>query len=664
MEIPPHFEFAIATTFVWIKVIDMTHGLRQEMSIWIEADDENPRSIAGRNRFTQTNDAVRPAKEVATLRFVTPQFWIMLCVALSLIGPERGVVHAESASSLYKRGASAELHEDYDTAYQYYLKAYSITPQDLRYRSALYRMRESASASHVSDGRKLLDAGDEKGALAEFVRAVEIDSGNEAANQEIAKIRTQEKASKHSEVVPKTAELVDDRAAVDSLRSPVQLKPVSNEPLTLHMTEDAKVVYQAVGKAAGINVLFDPDYVSKHVQVDLTNMSLLDALQILGTVSSTFWRPVTSNTVFVAQNSRAKRTEFEEQAVRTFYLMNAWQQSDLNDIQTAVRNLLPNAKVYGVAGQSVIVMRGTPDELLLAQKVIGDLDKARPEVVVDISILEVSKNWERTLGIQWPSSASVQLQSNTQTSTTSTTAPGTGNTSTPTLNDLAHLNGSNFAVTISAAQANLLLTNSNTKILDNPRIRSTDQQKSVMKIGERVPIATGSYQTGVSSASVSPLVNTQFQYQDVGVNIEMTPTIHYDGDVTLKLKIEDSSEGTPVTISGIQEPIFIQKTSEQVVRLREGEASVMSGMVNQTDTTSWTGIPGLSSIPLLRYLFGSKDHTINNDEIVFLVVPHIARSEELTPINIRTIDTGTGQAIELRQMPVQSEESKPIGKRP
>ena len=159
-------------------------------------------------------------------------------------------------------------------------------------------------------------------------------------------------------------------------------------------------------------------------------------------------------------------------------------------------------------------------------------------------------------------------------------------------------------------------------------------------------------------------MNTQFQYQDVGVNIEMTPTIHYDGDVTLKLKIEDSSEGTPVTISGIQEPIFIQKTSEQVVRLREGEASVMSGMVNQTDTTSWTGIPGLSSIPLLRYLFGSKDHTINNDEIVFLVVPHIARSEELTPINIRTIDTGTGQAIELRQMPVQSEESKPIGKRP
>ena len=634
------------------------------MSIWIEADHENPQPIAGLNRLTQTNGAVRPTKEVATLRFVTPQFWIMLCVALSLMGLGRSVLHAESASSLYKRGVSAELHEDYDTAYQYYLKAYSMTPQDLRYRSALYRMRESASASHVSDGRKLLDAGDEKGALAEFVRAVEIDSGNEAASQEIAKIRTQEKASKHSEVVPKTTELADDRAAVASLRSPVQLKPVSNEPLTLHMAEDAKVVYQAVGKAAGINVLFDPDYVSKHVQVDLSNMSLLDALQILGTVSNTFWRPVTFNTVFVAQNSRAKRTEFEEQAVRTFYLMNAWQQSDLNDIQTAVRNLLPNAKVYGVAGQSVIVMRGTPDELLLTQKVIGDLDKARPEVVVDISILEVSKNWERTLGIQWPSSASVQLQSNTQTSTTSTTASGTGNTSTPTLNDLAHLNGSNFAVTISAAQANLLLTNSNTKILDNPRIRSTDQQKSVMKIGERVPIATGSYQTGVSSASVSPLVNTQFQYQDVGVNIEMTPTIHYDGDVTLKLKIEDSSEGTPVTISGIQEPIFIQKTSEQVVRLREGEASVMSGMVNQTDTTSWTGIPGLSSIPLLRYLFGSKDHTINNDEIVFLVVPHIARSEELTPINIRTIDTGTGQAIELRQMPVQSEESKPIGKSP
>jgi len=130
------------------------------------------------------------------------------------------------------------------------------------------------------------------------------------------------------------------------------------------MTEDAKVIYQAVGKAAGVNVLFDPDYNSKRIQVDLNNVSLLDALRIVGTMSDTFWRPVTSNTIFVAQNTRIKRTELDEQAVQTFYLSNAWQPNDLNDVQTALRNVLTSAKIYGVASQNAIVMRGTPDELL------------------------------------------------------------------------------------------------------------------------------------------------------------------------------------------------------------------------------------------------------------------------------------------------------------
>ena len=204
--------------------------------------------------------------------------------------------------------------------------------------------------------------------------------------------------------------------------APAELKPVSNEPLTLHMSEDTKVVYQAIGKAAGVNVLFDPEYTSKRIQADLNNVSLLDALRIVGTISNTFWRPVTDNTIFVAANTRAKRTELDEQAVQTFYLSNAWQQTDLTDVGTAIRNVLPNAKVYPVPSQNAIVMRGTPDELLLAQKLVNDLDKARPEVVVDISILEVSKNWEKTLGIQWPSSASVALSPPTSSTSSSSSS--------------------------------------------------------------------------------------------------------------------------------------------------------------------------------------------------------------------------------------------------
>jgi len=556
--------------------------------------------------------------------------------------------HAESAASYFKHGEAAEAGQDYDAAFENYQKAYNRSPKDLRYRTALYRVRVPASALHLGKARKLEQTGDSQAALAELLRATEIDPSNEAVQQEIAKLRAK---SGQATAAAATPQPDGEQSDLDSISSPVLLRPVSNEPLSLHMTEDAKVIYQAVGKAAGVNVLFDPDYTSKRVQVDLNNVSLVDALRIVGTLSNTFWRPITSNTLFVAQNSRVKRTEMDEQAVQTFYLTNAWQQNDMNDVQTALRNVMPNAKVYGVASQNAIVMRGTPDELMLAQKLIDDLDKARAEVVVDIAIMEVSKNFERTLGIAWPTSASVALQTGTTSSTASTTTTSTTSSTTPTLYNLANLTASNFAVTIGSATLNMLLTDSNTKILQSPRIRATDAQKASMKIGSRIPVATGSYSTpGVSSSASIGYAQTQFQYQDVGVNIEMTPTIHYDHDVTLKIKIEVSSHSGDQTISGVTEPIISQRVIDQVIRLREGEASILGGISDNENTASWSGLPGLSSIPLLKYLFGSRDTKTTDDEVVFVVVPHIVRAQDLGPSNLRSIDTGSGQTIELRHI--------------
>ena len=580
-------------------------------------------------------------------------FRIALFAVVAVFGLSPVLLRAsESANSLFKRGQTAESREDYDAAFTNFQKAYAKDPKNLSYRTAYYRVRVNASGLHIMKGRKLLAAGDQQGALVEFLRAAEIDPGNEAAQQEIARVRAKQGEAPVAETSLPQEE--GKQEEIDSMGSPAALKPVSNEPVTLHMTEDAKVVYQAVGKAAGVNILFDPDYTSKRIQVDLNNVSLLDALRIVGTMSNTFWRPVTGNTLFVAQNTRAKRTELDEQAVETFYLTNAWQQNDLNDVQTALRNVLPNAKVYGVASQNAIVMRGTPDELLLAQKLVNDLDKARPEVVIDIAVLEVNKNWERNIGLSWPSSVGASLVSTTasssSSSSSSTTTTTTASSTAPTLYELAHLKASNFAMTIGSATANMLLTDSNTKILQNPRIRATDSQKATMKIGSRIPIATGSYQTGAATAMVSSLVNTQFQYLDVGVNIEVTPTVHFDHDVTLKIKIEVTSQSGATTISGVTEPIIAQKTSEQTVRLREGEANILGGILDKQDQVSWSGIPGLSSIPILKYLFGSKDHTTQDDEIVFLMVPHIVRSQVLDAANLRTIDTGVGQSIELRHV--------------
>jgi general secretion pathway protein D len=585
--------------------------------------------------------------------FSLPVFALLLLLGCVGFVPS---LHAQSAGKFYSRGQAAEAAEKWNLAYENYEKANAKKPGDLRYKTALARVRVPAGAEHLTAARKLEQSGDDQGALMELLRAGEIDPSNEAVTQEMAAIHLRQQQQAAQKLQP-LAPQASQQQMIDSFGAPVELKPVSSEPLTLRMTEDAKTIYQSIGRAAGVNVLFDSNYNSKRIQVDLTNVSLLDALRIVQIQSNTFWRAITPNTIFVAENTPTRRRELDEQAVQTFYLTNAWKDTDLTDATTAVRNVLgANVHAYSVASQNAIIVRGTPDELMLAQKLINDIDKAMPEVVVDIAIMEVSKDWERTLGISWPQSVGVALQppTSTSSSTTSTTST-TGSTTTSglTLYNLANLNSNDFAVTMGTATANLLLNDSNTKILQSPRLRATNMQKATMKIGEKIPIATGTFSSGASTSILAGYAQTQFQYIDVGVSVEMTPTIHPDGDVTLKLKLEDTSEGSSVTISGVTEPIIIQKTSEQVIRLREGEVSILGGILEKSDSTSWSGIPGLSSIPILRYLFGSKDHTIDTDELVFMLVPHIVRAAEISASNLRVVDTGVGASVQLRRLPVE-----------
>jgi general secretion pathway protein D len=442
---------------------------------------------------------------------------------------------------------------------------------------------------------------------------------------------------------------------LSTVAGPIQLKPVSNEPITLHLVEDVKVIYQAIGKAAGLNVLFDPDYTSKRVPIDLTNVTLSDALRIVGTLSGTFYKPVTSNTIFVAQNTRTKRAELDEQAVQTFYLTNASQQNDANEILTAIRNLLdPSTKIYLVPSQNAIVMRATPDQLLLAQKLLNDLDRARPEVVVDVAILEVNRDKMRKLGLTLPQQVSITPQATPgTTTTTSGSSTDNGTNTTPsnfTLNSLAHLNATNFAVGISGATLDALLTDTDTRILQNPNIRATDGQRATLKIGQKIPIATGSYNAGVSTGLASIGVQTQFTFIDVGVNIDMTPTVHYDNDVTLKMKIEVSSQQGSQTISGVTEPIIGQRTTEQVITLKEGEPGILAGILAKQDNLNVSGTPGLGELPFFKYFFSSRSKEVQQDEVVFLLIPHIVRESLLTHLNTRAIDSGTGQSIELRRL--------------
>jgi general secretion pathway protein D len=306
------------------------------------------------------------------------------------------------------------------------------------------------------------------------------------------------------------------------------------------------------------------------------------------------------------------------------------------------------------------VVRGTPDQIAMAEKLIEDLDKSRPEVVVEVAIMQVNRDVLRNLGIQPPASITVNLQSNTGTTTSTTgTNVGTGNgnvttttgstTGTITLNQLANLNATNFLVTIPATTLNFLYTDSSSKLITQPQIRASDGQKSSLKIGERIPVATGSFQPGIGGVGINPLVNTQFNYIDVGVNIDVTPHVHGLDEITLKLSMDISAVDSFQNIGGIQQPVIGQRKIEQDIRLKEGEVNILGGLFENDQTRSLSGIPGLAQIPFFRYLFSSEQKEVKDNEIVFILIPHIVRAQDLSASNLKAVDVGTANAFQLRR---------------
>ena len=586
------------------------------------------------------------------LRFEFAASLLLLLVSFPLLGSSAA---AQSASTWNKRGASAELRQDYDAAFEDYRQANLKKPKDLRYKTHLERIRPLASIQHVDRGRLLRQSGDYTGAIQQFMRALEIDPSNQAAHQEIEITQRQQPpptatgaaAKAEDEEMSHQHEMLE---SIGNLAGPVQLKPVSNDRVTLHMVQDTKIIYESIGKLAGLNVLFDPDYTSKRIPVDLTNVTLSDALRIVGTIAGTFYKPVTENTIFVAQDTRTKRTDIQDLAVQTFYLSNSSQPNDGNEILTGLRLLLdPSTKLYLVPSQNAIVIRATTDQLLLAQKLINDFDRAKAEVVMDVAVLEVNKDKIRNLGITLPTSIGLTPQ----LPTTSTTAVGTTPTTNATnlsLNNLSHLNASDFAVSVSGGTLNALLSDIDTRVLQNPRIRATDGQRATLKIGQRIPIATGSYSAGVATGVANLGVQTQFTFVDVGVNIDITPTVHLDREISLKMIVNVSQQNGSQTISGVTEPIIGQRVLEQVIQLKEGEPSILAGILTKQDNHNVAGTPGLGEIPFFKFFFSTQSKEVQDDEIVFLVIPHIVRESVITRLNTAAIDTGTSSSIALRHV--------------
>jgi general secretion pathway protein D len=605
-------------------------------------------------------------------RLMRPALVLSLVAALTL------PAIADKAKDLYVKGQDAEARQQYEAAFDLFRQAYDLKPKDLRYRAAFERVRFQAAATLVHRGQQLRDDGKPDEAVAEFQKALAIDPSLFIAKQELT--RTLKIINDQKNPPPQAAGPPSSlQRKIREASGPVELAPISNVPITVKMlSTKSDVVYRTVGQLAGVNVLFDPDYTPRVINVDLNGVTLEEALEITALESKTFWRPVTSNTLFVATDNPAKRKELEQSVLKTFYLTNLSQPTELQDVVNAIRAVLDVQRVQQLLSQNALVVRGTPDQIALAEKLVEDLDKARPEVIVDIAVMQVSKDRSRTLGLNPPTSATITLQPNinsTTTTTTGTTTSGNGATVTQgtgtngiNLNTLGNLNATDFQVTIPSANLAAAMSNSDTKLIQNPQIRALDGQKASLKIGDRVPVATGSFQPGIGGVGINPLVNTQFQYLDVGVNIDITPRVHANGEVTLKMSMDVSAVTGQQNIGGISQPIIGQRKIEHEIRLKDGEANLLGGIMEDHQTRALSGIPGLAQIPILKYLFSQTTQDHSENEIIFAIVPHIIRGADVNEFNQRALDIGTAQSIGLhrssRQQAAPNGNGTPAGQSP
>jgi len=564
---------------------------------------------------------------------------VLICV---LAGVALGGCPKKNGNQNYKMGEKAIDLKDYDAAVDYYSKALAADPKNPFYRIKLNDARFEAGQLHLHQGLKLREKGDLQGAISEFQRAQILDPSSTIADQELKKtldmLAERVRANEQQGEQPL---MENGEPALAS--APPEMKPLSRAPINLKMSNDSKIVFDTIGKLAGLTVIYDPDLQARRISVDLNNVTLEQALDIVSLESKAFWKPVTENIIMVIPDQTQKRRDYDEEVVRTFYLNNIAVAQDLTEITTGLRQLLDLKRISQVNAQNAIVVRDTPDKLALVDKIIKDIDKARPEVIIQVEILQASTDNLRNLGILPPQSTTVTVSPNTSTSSSGSTTTTTSSTNGIQLNQLTHLNQSDVSLTIPSATANFLLTDSSTKIIQNPEIRALDGQQAKLNIGQRVPVATGSFQAGVGvgTTAVNPLVNTQFQYIDVGVNIDVTPHIHPNREVSMKLQVEVSSVASYATIGGIQQPVIAQNKTQQEIRLKEGEVSILAGLIQRTDTKTLNGWPWLANVPIMRYLFSATNTELNDSEVLIVLTPRIVRMPEWTKANLRALYSGT-----------------------
>lgn len=532
---------------------------------------------------------------------------------------------------LAHQASLAEENSDWDAAVEHYLELVERQPSNVRFKTALLRARLKASQEHFSKGQRFEAAGVLERALVEYQEAVQLDSTNQYAQVELDQLRSEMAKADRSGSQLSLEEL--KRKTRDQPAQPPVLSPRSKEAISLDFPKPVSIfdIYRALGKAFGINVLFDPALKDQDLAIELRDVTAQTALETLMRAAGHFYKVVDEHSIIIAADNPQNRKTYEDLVIQTFFLSNA----ETKDVLTLLRSLIGAKNIATNEELNAITIRDTADKVKVAQRMIEGIDKSRSEVIVDVELIEVDTTRLRELG--------VSLSQNQITQTLDL-----GEDAKVHLSDLKYINQSSWVLTIPSIIYDFVKTNSDAQLLAKPQIRISEGEKGKVHIGDRVPIPVTSFNSAqTSGGNIIPV--TSFQYQDVGIKIDIEPRVHHNKEVTLKLQIEVSQiTGYQDGGGGQKQPIIGTRTIESTIRLKDGETNFLAGLIRTDETQGESGLPGLSDIPIIGRLFGKTTSNIKRSDVMLTLTPHIIRTPDITEGDLMPIWVGTESNISFR----------------
>jgi general secretion pathway protein D len=550
-----------------------------------------------------------------------------------------------AASRAFVRGERAARAGDWDAAVEYYRQAMQDDPDRAEYKIAYERATLAASAVHTDRARKAEAEGRLEEALREYRRASELDT----SNRQVAA-----KASEIERLLIERVEASRPRPEIERLREEAQrsvVEPVLSPttPLGPVRFNNASVreILQFIGQATGINVLFDRDFVDRTTSIDVEGVTLEQALQQLMLTNQLFYKVLNDRTIIVVQDTAAKRTQYEDQVVKTFFLSNAEAQ-EVNQLLTGIIRL-PGMAVQPAfvpnKTANTITARASTSVMNIITRMIETMDKPRAEVMIDVQILEISRERAKQYGLDLGNYQAGLFFSPED-------APATGGTGGTTVNPFnlntisQGVSTADFYLAVPSAIIRFLESDNNTKVLAKTQLRGAENQKVTLNLGEEIPVPSTTFTPlATGGAAANPL--TSFGYRPIGVIVEMTPRVTYNGDIMLTLTLENSALGVNVNVGGTSAPSFSSRRVTTSLRLRDGESNLLAGLLREDERRVLSGFPGLLRMPLLQQLFGNNDTQIRQTDIVMLLTPRIIRTHELTAQDLAPIYIGPQSNLSL-----------------